>query len=395
MSWARTQLGELSEAIDYGVTASANFSDGDAKFLRITDIQDNKVDWATVPYCAAPAKKLANAMLRDGDIVFARTGATTGKSFLLKKPPSHAVFASYLIRVRPSEDIHPAYLAHFFDTPDYWRQIKAKAQGAAQEGVNASKLASLEIPFPPLYEQRRVAAILDKADQLRQKRRQAIALLESLTQSIFLEMFGDLAASTDRWPRLPLSEVAEIGSGITKGRKTNTTSTIEVPYLAVANVQDKALNLATVKTIEATPSEIEKYKLEANDLLLTEGGDPDKLGRGTLWRGELPLAIHQNHIFRVRFTSAQIDPLYANWVIGSEYGKRYFLKSAKQTTGIASINKSQLSSFPMILPPVNLQRSFVKRAEAVSSQIRSHTAHLDSFNSAFSALQTSAFRGGI
>ncbi|MGO7537939.1 hypothetical protein ACC680_05045 [Rhizobium ruizarguesonis] len=96
MSWARTQLGELSEAIDYGVTASANFSDGDAKFLRITDIQDNKVDWATVPYCAAPAKKLANAMLRDGDIVFARTGATTGKSFLLKKPPSHAVFASYL-----------------------------------------------------------------------------------------------------------------------------------------------------------------------------------------------------------------------------------------------------------------------------------------------------------
>ncbi|MBY3052516.1 restriction endonuclease subunit S [Rhizobium leguminosarum] len=299
--------------------------------------------------------------------------------------------------VRPSTDLDPKYVFYLLWSKKF-RTIGEKGMtgSAGQKRVPADLLKRLEIPLPPLAEQKRIAAILDKADQLRQKRRQAIALLDSLTQGIFLEMFGDLGISAEKWSRcLALCELAEIGSGITKGRKTNSTSMTKVPYLAVANVQDKALNLATIRSIEATPAEIEKYKLAANDLLLTEGGDPDKLGRGTLWREELPLAIHQNHIFRVRFTTPEIEPLYANWLLGSEYGKKYFLKSAKQTTGIASINKTQLSSFPVILPPIDLQRSFVRRAEAVSSQLSAHRAYLDSFDSVFFALQTSAFRGEI
>ncbi|MBY5905327.1 restriction endonuclease subunit S [Rhizobium leguminosarum] len=398
MSVQVARLGDIAEDLRSGFACGVDDPDGVIQFRMNNVERDGALNWTKM-------RRVPEAMVKSGltlqpkDILLNATNSPdlVGKTALFVGADEPITFSNHFLRLRMrTKAAEPAYVARWLRRQFELGNFKAMCRSwVNQASITRDQVSNLEIPLPPLDEQRRIAAILDKADQLRQKRRHAIALLESLTQSIFLEMFGDLAASTDKWPRVALSEVAEIGSGITKGRKTNSTSTIEVPYLAVANVQDKALNLATVKTIEATPSEIDKYKLEADDLLLTEGGDPDKLGRGTLWRGELPLAIHQNHIFRVRFTSAQIDPLYANWVIGSEYGKRYFLKSAKQTTGIASINKSQLSGFPVILPPVNLQRSFVKRAEAVSSQIRSHTAHLDSFNSAFSALQTSAFRGGI
>src|SRR5260370_20248201 len=127
-------------------------------------------------------------------------------------------------------------------------------------------------------------------------------------------------------------------SGNTKGRNINVSPVRTVPYLAVVNVQDRALDLRQLKTIAATEAEIQRYRLQKDDLLLTEGGDPDKLGRGTLWSGEIDECIHQNHIFRVRLTDSRFLPVFVNWVVGSERGKRYFLRSAKQTTGIASIN---------------------------------------------------------
>src|SRR6185312_6918107 len=117
-----------------------------------------------------------------------------------------------------------------------------------------------------------------------------------------------------------------------------------------------ALDLSTIKVIPATEDELGRYRLKRGDLLLTEGGDPDKLGLGTLWNEELPVCIHQNHIFRVRVTSTAIDPLFLNWLVGSQRGKRYFLRSAKQTTGIASINMTQLRRFPLLLPPLTVQQ---------------------------------------
>ena len=155
--WQTKSLDELAERIDYGHTASARTNAIGPKFLRITDIQNGHVDWKTVPYCAATADELAKYRLNDGDIVFARTGNTTGKSYLLKQPPKDSVFASYLIRVRPSRSVDARFLAHFFDTPEYWNQVKKNAQGAGQPGVNASRLKTLDIPTPPLSEQKRIA----------------------------------------------------------------------------------------------------------------------------------------------------------------------------------------------------------------------------------------------
>lgn len=165
--------------------------------------------------------------------------------------------------------------------------------------------------------------------------------------------------------------------------------------VAVYNVQDKALRLDQVKTIEATDEEIERHRLRQNDLLLTEGGDPDKLGRGTLWQGELPECIHQNHVFRVRVNSADVDPLYLNWLVGSQRGKQYFLRSAKQTTGIASINMTQLRAFPMLVPPRKLQEEFARRMRALKNSQQGTASHSATLDEMFAALQHRAFTGEL
>jgi type I restriction enzyme S subunit len=147
--------------------------------------------------------------------------------------------------------------------------------------------------------------------------------------------------------------------------------------MAVANVQDGRLNLDLVKTIHASAAEIERYKLLPSDLLLTEGGDPDKLGRGTIWNGEINPCIHQNHIFRVRANSALIDMSFLSRLAASPGGKAYFLSKAKQTTGIASINLTQLRSFPVPLPPLNEQRRIAAKLDTTLAAVDACRQRLD------------------
>jgi len=389
-----TELGDLAATVDYGLTASAAES-GSAQFLRITDLQNGSVDWASVPRCECSVGDRKKFALAPGDIVFARTGATTGKSFLIRECPSDAVFASYLIRVRPKQDIDPSYLAHFLDTPFYWAQIAKSSVGAAQGGVNATKLKKLVVPKPDLSVQRRIAAILDKAEDIRRKRQQAIALIEDLHRSTFLEMFGDPVLNPNGWPERRLDECAEVVSGVTKGRKLVGKRLETVPYLRVANVQDGHLNLEEVKCIDVLPSDIAKYALQVGDVLLTEGGDPDKLGRGAVWQGQIDPCIHQNHIFRVRISCQSLLSDYLSALIGSSRGKRYFLRAAKQTTGIASINSRQLKSFPVLIPPIDVQQSYVNQLKGIRAMITSHEGAARLTNDLRGSLSQRAFRGEL
>ena len=183
------------------------------RFLRISDIQNDAVQWDDVPYCECPATDTVRYELHKGDIVFARTGATTGKSYLIRECPESAVFASYLIRVRPSGKVHPDFLAQFFRTPDYWSQISVVANGSTQPGVNGTKLKELSIPLPPLPEQRRIAAILDKAEAIRRKREEGIRLTEELLRSTFLEMFGDPVRNDRQWSAAKVREAGEVQLG--------------------------------------------------------------------------------------------------------------------------------------------------------------------------------------
>jgi type I restriction enzyme S subunit len=314
----------------------------------------------------------------------------------IARPDFDGICSTDILPVLPGSSLDRSYLSWLLLTPEMVALAASRATGANLPRLSPNALGEMTVPLPPLHEQRRIAAILDKADALRAKRRAALAKVDTLTQSIFLDMFGDPATNPKGWPEgTPLGEVSEIVSGITKGRRLNGKPTRTVPYLAVINVQDRALNLSTVKTIDATEEEIERYRLQRGDLLLTEGGDPDKLGRGTLWGNELQHCIHQNHVFRVRLTTDAVEPLFLEWLIGSQRGKRYFLRSAKQTTGIASINMTQLRAFPLLIPPVKWQREFAARVAATEMVGAAQRNALEKLEATFATLQHRAFRGGL
>lgn len=247
-------------------------------------------------------------------------------------------------------------------------ELNSKGTGSTFKAVNKSTLSETEIPLPPLDEQRRIAATLDKVTDLISKRRQQLDKLDELVKARFVEMFGDTVINPHELPSVCLSNFADIVSGITKGRKTSGEELFEVPYMAVSNVKSGYIDWTTVKTIEATKSEIEQYRLQSFDVLMTEGGDPDKLGRGAIIQNPPIDCIHQNHIFRVRVDSSRLLPQYLEEYLQHPKAKKYFLSCAKQTTGIASINMTQLRNLPVLLPSLEQQKQF----SAIVEQIDQH-----------------------
>jgi type I restriction enzyme S subunit len=332
------------------------------------------------------------------DVLLCKIVPHIRRSWVVGKSNGHRVIASSEWIVFRGGKFWPDYLRHFLVSDGFHARFMQTVSGVGGSLLRArpAEVARIEIPLPPVPEQKRIAAILDKADALREKRRQAIAKLDELLQSVFLYMFGDPVTNLKGWPnKAILGEIADIVSGITVGRKLNGKQTRAIPYMAVVNVQDRQLNLETVKTIQATEEEISRYRLLENDLLLTEGGDSDKLGRGTLWNNELPECIHQNHIFRVRLSGGALNPFFLNWLIGSARGKQYFLRSAKQTTGIASINMTQLRNFPLLVPPKKLQDSFADIASRIELHRQRAITYQSTLESLFSSLQLRAFKGEL
>ncbi|MDD2765815.1 MAG: restriction endonuclease subunit S [Opitutaceae bacterium] len=300
----------------------------------------------------------------------------------------------HVVRARRGES-DARYLFHFLRQDHVRSEGERKMTGSAgQRRVPEHFLADLDIFLPPLPEQRQIAAILDQADALRVKRREALAKLDEIAQAIFVEMLGDPVTNSLGWDDSQvLGDVADVASGITKGRKVGGETLRTVPYLAVSNVQDQRLDLTVVKTIEATEREIERYKLMKDDLVITEGGDPDKLGRGVLWNVELAECIHQNHIFRIRLSSDDLHPVFLAWLVGSQRGKQYFFRAAKQTTGIASINMTQLRAFPLLVPPMPIQKRFISAIEQVDLQRQRLREASAEHEGLFASLQHRAFSG--
>ena len=159
--WEWKRLSEISRKIHYGFTASANKMTDAVRLLRITDIQDNSVDWFSVPGCEIGEKALPQFKLEKGDILVARTGGTIGKSFLVQDVPVAVVFASYLIRVQGSHEIYDRYLKLFLESPIYWIQLHDGSKGAGQPNVNGQTLGKMLVPLPPLAEQHRIVAKVD------------------------------------------------------------------------------------------------------------------------------------------------------------------------------------------------------------------------------------------
>ncbi|MDQ0163980.1 restriction endonuclease subunit S [Aeribacillus alveayuensis] len=199
-NWVWVKLKSCLKRLQYGYTASSSTLEEGPKYLRITDIQNDSVDWETVPHCKIDADLLEKYKLNKGDIVIARTGATTGKSFLIDDVPSCSVFASYLIRLTTNDDLNPRYLWNYLKSPMYWKQITVVKKGIAQPGANAQIIGGLSVPLPPVHEQKRIAdkvdILLSKLETEKEMVLEVEQKLDLLKQSILNKAFrGELGTN--------------------------------------------------------------------------------------------------------------------------------------------------------------------------------------------------------
>ena len=254
----------------------------------------------------------------------------------------------------------PKYLEMVLRSPKSIEFYRSKLTGTVNRRGHMSDadFLSMDIPLPDRDTQSKILKTMKQTTSVLCSRQQQLTKLDELIKARFVEMFGDMLLNSLDWPEKSLEGLADIVSGITKGRKTTEAELIEVPYMAVSNVKSGYIDWTTVKTILATKQEIEQYRLMPDDILMTEGGDPDKVGRGAIIKNPLENSIHQNHIFRVRLDESELLPAYFAEYLQHQKAKRYFLGCAKQTTGIASINMRQLRALPVLIPPLPLQNQF-------------------------------------
>jgi len=265
-------------------------------------------------------------------------------------------------------------------------------------GLNRNDVYRIAVDVPSLPEQRRIAEILDTIDDAIQATEALIAKLRQtragllhdlLTRGIdehghlrdpdaHPEQFKDspLGRIPREWTILNLGSIASVESGITLGRRIpDGPGTLQLPYLRVANVQDGYIDLSEIKTIRVYRSEVERYSLRRGDVLMNEGGDFDKLGRGAVWNGQIDECLHQNHVFRVRVDQTALRPEFLAAVSGSSIGKRYFVLSSKQTTNLASINSTQLRAFPIPVPERDEQDRILASLSAMDASVQSEQVH--------------------
>jgi type I restriction enzyme, S subunit len=392
MPFERIRLSEIAESVDYGVTASAATEPIGPKFLRITDIQGGSVNWNAVPWCEAAEREASAAHLNAGDIVFARTGATTGKSFLVRHCPESAVFASYLIRVRLSKVADPVYVSHFFQTPDYWAQISRSAKGVAQPGVNASTLKTLELPLPPLPEQRRIAAILDQADALRAKRREALGLLDGLAQAVFVEMFGDPASNPLRWR---IGCIADLLESASYGTSEKSAASGAFPVLRMNNLTRSGdLDLSDLKYMDLPDALHGRYLVRSGDVLFNRTNSAELVGKTAMVpAGTRPLA-YAGYLIRLR-VNAENDSTYLSRFLNTTYAKKLLRSMCKSIIGMANINATEIQAMAVAIPPLKLQRDFASRIQAIESLKITHRAALAESDALFASLQHRAFTGQL
>lgn len=246
--WQWHSVKKLSHNIQYGHTAKAE-SSGNAKFLRITDIQDGKIDWQGVPTVSLDEKEISKYALNDDDLVFARSGATAGKSILINNAPKDAVFASYLIRIVPKkEHIIPEYLSYFFLTPAYWEVVGMNSTGAAQPNINGTKLSEFIVPVAPVHEQKRIVekldALLTHIDTAIEHLQESVTLADALYASELASVFS---SGQDKWPLRELNEVAEVARGKSKHRPRNDKSLFggEYPFIQTGDVRNAQKYITT------------------------------------------------------------------------------------------------------------------------------------------------------
>ncbi|MEV0635922.1 restriction endonuclease subunit S [Streptomyces sp. NPDC050619] len=361
--------------------------------LRLTALRSDNVDLSERKEGEWTADEAAPYLVRADDFLICRGSGSldlVGRGALVPEAPDPVAFPDTMIRVRvPAEHISPRFLTRLWASPLVREQIECAARTTAGiYKVSQPAVREVKIPLPPTAEQHRIAAALDtrmgQLDTIEVKLSAALNHLDALQNSTMAAAAtglldpeavpaaapttaaadlddGSLPDLADGWIWSRLADIAEVVGGVTKDSKRQSDEALpEVPYLRVANAQRAHLNLSQVAKIRVPVKTLSKLRLKSGDLLLTEGGDRDKLGRGWIWENQIKECIHQNHLFRARIQDDTTHPKLLAWYTNSA-ARGWFESHAKQSVNLASISMSKVRNLPVPIPPQ------AKQIEAVAA----------------------------
>ena len=302
--------------------------------------------------------------------------------------PKHLICSTGFNVVEPqSNKLAPQFTYYHLLSENARQYFEAAATGVGYPAIGDKDFNAFTVTLPPLPEQQRIATYLAAScaaiDAAVSAKRRQLDTLEALRKSIIqravtrgiaadaaLEPTGNvwLEQVPHGWKLVALKRIAEIRGGLTLGKQYEG-ELVERPYLRVGNVQDGHLDLADVSVIELPASVAAGVELWPNDVLMTEGGDLDKLGRGHLWRGEIPGCLHQNHIFAVRCFSHKLKPMFLAYATAAQYGRDYFEATGKKTTNLANTNATKVGQFPIPLPPLAEQEAICAHLDEKTAEV--------------------------
>ncbi|MEV8015306.1 hypothetical protein AB0O76_02880 [Streptomyces sp. NPDC086554] len=317
------------------------------------------------------AEDLSNYKLCEpGDIVLNRMRAFQGAIGISLQ--RGLVSPDYLV-LRPSPHVDPRYLHHLFRSTWFVGEMVSRLRGIGntENGavrtprINPEDLGDIPVSFPSLRKQRCIADFLDaetgRIDHLMRKRRRQRDLLDELALSMVEESFSGARGA----PMVRLGYLAFVQTGVTvDGNRQHNNNSVTLPYLRVANVQSGHVDLGEVAEITVSRETAIASRLQAGDVLMTEGGDLDKLGRGTVWNAEIENCLHQNHVFAVRPDSNVLSPSYLALLTRAPMARKYFESTGNKTTNLASTSSSKIRDFRVPLVSTVTQHAIVEEADA-------------------------------
>lgn len=346
-------------------------SDFELAYIDIGNVDSQGRVHDVVNYRFEDAPSRARRIVRDGDVIISTVRTYLQAIAPIENPPDNLIVSTGFAVVRPSNLLDQRFCKYALRANRFLWEVESRSTGVSYPAINASDLGDIRVRLPELDVQRRIAHYLDREtvriDGLIGEKERMLALLEEKRAALISrvvtrgldpnvplkpsgqEWLGEIPA---HWGLQRLKQLAEVRGGLTLGKQYSG-ELLEYPYLRVANVQDGYLKLDDVLTVEVPGSEAASNLLLYGDVLMNEGGDIDKLGRGCVWRDEISPCLHQNHVFAVRPHSVDSDWL-ALWT-STIQAKRYFESRAKRSTNLASISGSNIKELPVPLPPVSEQ----------------------------------------
>jgi type I restriction enzyme S subunit len=382
-AWQRQKLSELS-TIRAGIAFPPRLQGqvrGDLPFYKVSDMNlpgnETVMKEANHYLMSHQIGEIKGKPFPAGTVIFPKVGAAiaTNKKRLLSR--SSLIDNNVMGIIPDNEKCTSEFLYYWLLTVD----LASISAPGPLPSITGSSVGQLTVPLPPLDEQRRLTEMLLTIQDAATANAIELSAARSLKDAMLTYLFAngltdegqaietEYGSIPQDWSLIELSEVATIQTGVTKGRRLNGQATVSLPYLRVANVQDGHLDLRDMKTISLAEHEVPRYMLMDGDVVVTEGGDADKLGRGFIWRNQISPCVHQNHVFAIRPDRSRLLPEYLAYLIQSSFAKSYFLGVAHRTTNLACINSTKLKAMPTPLPSIAEQHDIVNYLAHIDRKI--------------------------